>query len=266
MDPVANTQENPPVDDDLLTEADPAVTEANNEAGTTPGEVDYSNLLDDENFDPSTLPAELQPAYKQLRADYTRKTQTVAQQRKEAEDALNFVSALQDEGQRNQALAAIAEAYGPDAILSALGYEVGDGELAPVEDEAPSFKDPRVDELARRFEQMDQEAQEKALIDRIQGYTANEFDRLGIEDEGIQELILGRAAVYDLDENGLPMIEQAARDVVSLLDKQRKSYVEQKQNAPAGPIAGSAGQEQVDWSSDEARQAYMASIIEGSNV
>lgn len=267
MDPIADApaQDNPPVADG--TTPDPAIAQSNSDAGTTPATPDYSNLLGDENFDPSTLPAELQPAYNQLRADYTRKTQTVAAQRQEAEDALAFISALNTEGEREAALSQLAEALGPEAILSALGYELDNEDSGiPESGGAPAPSDPRIDQIMQHLEAQDSEAQEAALISQIQDYAENEFTRLGIEkdDEDMKELILGRAAVYDLDADGLPQIEAAAKDVARLLSKQRGAFFERKENAPGAPLSGSVGQEDdFDFSDPDARAQAIARVMQG---
>src|SRR4051812_1406642 len=79
-----------------------------------------------ENFDPTTLPEELQPAYKQMHGDYTRKTQALSEQRKEAENAVAFIESLRSEEHRQAALQQLAEDIGPDAVLEALGYTTDD--------------------------------------------------------------------------------------------------------------------------------------------
>lgn len=258
------TQDNPPAEVGETT--DPAVAQSNEEAGTTPEAPDYGNLLGDENFNPDSLPEELRPAYNQLRADYTRKTQALAQQRDEAAQALEFVASLNSESDRAAALAQIAEAFGPEAILEALGYELDDegvGSGAPAPEQQTPASDPRLDQLWERLNAEDEARSEAELIAQIEAYADNEFTRLGISDDDVKELVLGRAAVYDLDDQGLPQIEAAAKDVARLLSKQKADIFTQKAQTPAPPVPGTAGEvDDVDFSDPDARQAYMASLLE----
>lgn len=268
MDPAEGTQ---PQQDNPLDQSGASPTpgpQQPQETGTTPEAPDYGNLLTQENFDPASLPEELRPAYNQLRADYTRKTQDLAAQRTEAEQALAFVGALNSDEDRAQALASLAEAFGPEAILEALGYELDgngtpSGQPAPPEAQQP-FADPRVDQIMERFSAEDQARQEAELVARIEAFAENEFTRLGVDDDDVKELILGRAAVYELDSNGLPQIEAAAKDVGRVLEAQRAGIFAQKGGAPAPPVSGSPGQtQQVDFSDADARQAHMARLMQG---
>src|SRR6266511_2123467 len=51
----------------------------------TPEPAPVADTFDGGKFNPDTLPAELQPGWKQLQADYTRKMQEVAEQRSQFE-------------------------------------------------------------------------------------------------------------------------------------------------------------------------------------
>ena len=69
-------------------ELDPQVTDTGSpetESGpddTAGQQADAGQPTEDHFFDPNNVPEELKPAYKQMQADYTRKTQSVAEQRR----------------------------------------------------------------------------------------------------------------------------------------------------------------------------------------
>lgn len=66
-------------DDSLVTEDVQADTQTDSEVGN-------DVVKDDTFFDPTSLPAELVPAYKQMQGAFTKKTQEIAEQRKELEE------------------------------------------------------------------------------------------------------------------------------------------------------------------------------------
>src|SRR2546430_2455221 len=72
----------------------------------------------DEKFDPASLPDELRPAYNQMRADYTQKTQSLADQRREAEQYQQIVGALTSDDPEMRT-----------AALTALGYDYSQPEI-----------------------------------------------------------------------------------------------------------------------------------------
>lgn len=122
-----------------------------------------------ESYNPNAVPEEARPqleaAYKQLQADYTRKTQEVAGTAQEAQELREFAEAMQDPATR-------------DAILEQqFGYQFDDGE--PEE-----FLDPE-DELRARLDQV-----EGSLTQQQQEYfqeqqTAEAMDQIA---EGIEAL------------------------------------------------------------------------------
>src|SRR5688572_12006310 len=67
-----------------------------------------------EKFDPKTLPEELQPAHRQMHADYTRKMQALSEQRNQAQEATAFYQAVQSKDP--QALQKFVDTYGEDML------------------------------------------------------------------------------------------------------------------------------------------------------
>lgn len=75
-----STQESTPEVDQAQAEADSSGEESSQEGKSETDQGDEDSF-----FDPNTVPEELKPAYKQMQAAFTKKTQEIAQARKEAE-------------------------------------------------------------------------------------------------------------------------------------------------------------------------------------
>lgn len=80
MDENTNTSDS----GEILTPATTESAEPDSSVPETP-QTDAGQEEEDSFFDPKTVPPELMPAYKQMQADYTRKTQVIAKERKDAE-------------------------------------------------------------------------------------------------------------------------------------------------------------------------------------
>lgn len=100
-----------------------------------------------DSYNPSELPENVRPhveaAYKQLQGAYTQKTQSLAAERREAEQAQRLIESLQDPQIAPAALAQLG--YDERKLLELYGYQVGDDE--PDDDFDEEFRDPRVDAL-----------------------------------------------------------------------------------------------------------------------
>lgn len=124
-----------------------------------------------ENFDPSTLPDELQPAYKQLRGDYTRKTQELAEQRKQAESVQAAFTDLRSEDPEisQNALQWLTQTglLTEDTVphlLGAFGYEIDDQQdPEPEEGLDPSLQSYLDSLVEQRVGPLEQEAQQRQL-------------------------------------------------------------------------------------------------------
>jgi len=242
----------------------PTQTETPDHGQVPPGSTtsdDHS--FAEESFNPNELPDELQPVYRQMQAAYTQKTQSLASQRKEAEAAMAFMQALQDEQERADALRQLADFVGPDAYLTAAGFESGDEDSDEEFSDTP-VTDPRLDEIVQWRDQLLEQQQEAELIGQIESYTEGEFARLGLEDDGLKELVLGRATVYDLDENGMPQIQQAWTDVQSLLESQQENWIKSKKTSRPPTNGSSATEDEFDFQDVDARQARMAARLEAT--
>lgn len=213
------------------------------------------------------LPPELEARYKSMQADYTRKTQEIAELRKEAEAATEFFNALSDEEMRDDALRQLAEYVGPETLAAAAGFEVADEDNLEPDfsqfDESP-VSDPRVDQLAAEWESYKEAQQEQAILQEIEGFTDSEMSRLGIEDEAEQRAVLSIAATMDLDREGFPQLEAAHQMLSDLYGAKQKEWIGSKK-APRQPLQGSQGEEGIDFSNEDQRRQYLASLIEAND-
>lgn len=209
------------------------------------------------------LTPELETRYKSMQADYTRKTQELAELRKEAEQAMDFFNALQDESLRSDALRQLADAVGPE-YLAAAGYEIDGEDNEPEEDDDFSFADPRVDKLAAEWESYKEAQQEQALLAEIENFASSEMSRLKIDNDAEQQAVLSIAATMELDRNGMPQIEAAHDMLNSLYGEKQKSWIGSKK-APRQPLQGAQGEQKIDFSNPDERRKYMAALLEAED-
>lgn len=142
-----------------------------------------------ENFDPSTLDESLQPAYKQMQGAWTKKTQELAEQRKQHESQVALASALQsdDPSERQHAVKWLNEnGLLTDELLSeALGYQFEQDEETEQSDEETGGLDPQLEQrlsfLEAQEQQRLQELQAAELDQRFQTESAGIEKELGIE-------------------------------------------------------------------------------------
>lgn len=210
---------------------------------------------------PDELPEELQATYKSLQADYTRKTQTLAQQRKEAEDATKFWDAIRS--QDPNAIRQIADVYGQETVLDALGYALEDDEPDPNADPVDELRQ-RLEGLEGQLTQREQKAQEEALLSQIESDITKQFSGLDLDDKE-QEIVTAHAltAGYVTPE-GFPDVKKAYEDFTGVLEGRQKKWVEGKR-APRTPVQGTAGSEKIDFSNEDARRALIASMLEANS-
>jgi hypothetical protein len=236
------------------------------DSATPEGGQDDEGTTDEDTFsrlDPNSLPGEVRPYYDSMLADYRRKTQEVAEQRRNYEaleqyggaevaaQALEWVAGLQNP---DNALALHRELT---AALQAQGLSLGDAQEAAAgevsrraaEEDADEFeavRDPRVDTLMQELEaqkawRAEQEHKQMSVA------MAAEYDRQeaqlvrenGYDDEQLE-------AIYNLSfATGGNLL--AADNLYKGIQSQVLSgYLEQKGNVPdaiAGvPATGSAQQ------------------------
>ena len=204
-----------------------------------------------ENFDPAALPDELRPAYQQLRADYTRKTQSIAQERQDARDAIELRDALQDPQKRIDALQRLG-IIDPDAVED--DGPLDDDPNSKLQQEWEQFKAERAQEQAQA-----QEAEvEQAKIAYINHGLAELVERTGREFTEKEFARLGRLASITPDAEGLPDV-QAAYDEL-YVDHEAELLARLKAAKRADiPPAGTAPKEDLDFDDPRVREDYIDS-------
>ena len=210
---------------------------------------------------PDELPEELQATYKSLQADYTRKTQEVASQRKEAEQATEFWNAIRSKDPN--VLRQIADTYGQETVLDALGYALEEDEPDTPDDPLEALRQ-EIEGVKSQLTQKEQKAQEEALLAQIEADITKQFSGLDLADEE-QEIVTAHAltAGYVTPE-GFPDVKKAYEDFTKVLEGRQKKWVEGKR-APRTPVQGTAGSEKVDLNDEDARRALIASMLEANS-
>lgn len=209
-----------------------------------------------DSYNPDELPEEAraayESAYKQMQADYTRKTQDIAETRREAEEAMEFISALQDPYYRDQA-------------LQLLGVDTNTEEA----DDEWLSEDERLDRIEAALEQQAMNEQEQHLEELENQYLDQEFDSLekslgrDLSDEEAELLFVTATHPAFRDSKGMPDV-QAAYERINGLEKGAQQRYVQSKKAPRAPL-GSAGNKSVDLNDDEARTEALAQIIEAAS-
>ncbi len=245
-------------------------TPAAPEEGTS-GQSEFTNFrLEDV---PDEYRDHVQKAYDQFRGDYSRKTAELAEQRKslgglaerreEAENALAFIRALNNEEQRETALKQLIAHVGEDTVLDLLGIDLEDN--GDDDDTAPA--DKRVDELWEREQAREAEAAEAAEAERLKELESSideQIDRIA-KDRKIELNDKARAVLWsrvlDIPPNDDgPQVQQAFDDVFGLRDEWIKSYRDSKRDPGQVPVSGSSASPSTDLSDEKGRLAAALAV------
>lgn len=209
--------------------------------------------LFDERFDPASLPDELRPRYRQMQADYTQKTQSLAEQRQQIEQEQELLNALRsnDPEIQNQA-------------LEFLGFEPDDDELDEYE-EPDDQLEARLAALEEREQMQAAASEDEAFREQLLDYVDGQFDDLEqstgrtFTDAEVRAISGLAGAVQD--ERGLPDVRQAYDLIFSdVLGDEKSRWIESKQ-APQ-PGSGRSGTEAPDLSDEQVRRRVMAEAID----
>lgn len=209
-----------------------------------------------EKFDPASLPEELVPAYKQMQADYTRKTQEVAALR-QPDAVADYLRTLRPEDQ--------------EAVLRSIGIELqadeddGDDDL---------YSDPD-EELRRELEELKAwraEQEQSRQDEEVETFLENSInDQIAALEEATgRELTeqeaqtIGEFAYDRARANGqVPDVKAAyERIYTELLPHERKRWVQSKKT-PQAPN-GSSASHQPDLDDPEQRREYLLQRLSAS--
>lgn len=228
--------------------------------GTTSAEDTFTRL------DPNSLPQDVRPYYDSMLADYRRKTQEVAEQRRNyeaieqyggpevAQQALEWVASLQNPDNalalhRELTQALTAQGIPLGEAQAAATQEVANRQAAEVGDEFEPVRDPRFDAVQQELEAMkqwraEQEHRQMSLA------MAAEYDRQEAEvirnnpnydDEDLEN-------VFNLAYATGGNLLKADQLYKGLQSKVLAGYISQKQSVPdsiSGVPAGAAAQQPV---------------------
>ncbi len=258
---------------EITEQEQPEASGAPVENGTSEQDEQVEGVL--ESFKLEDVPEELREHVgryvKQVQGDFTRKTQTLAQQRKEveaeqaeAETALALYRNLESEDTRDDAIRELVEGYG-------YSYAAAEAAADAAGDEEPQAEgqmhDPRLDQFLAEHE-ADREAQ--AAADELAGQEAHreavmdhvdESLDLFAESEGVDELkpaqrrqIIALAAGMDRDQDGLPDMAGAITEYEALRAADVEAYLASKRSA-VPDVSGSSGTPTFDPRDEKQRLA-----------
>lgn len=202
-------------------------------------------------FDLSQLPEEargwLERREKEMQGDYTRKTQTLAEQRKEIEPWLEWAEALQQPETRAEALQALAEVIPPDEYLEAIAALDGEDYDEDSEGQLPD----EVQWLLQKEQEREEQREEQELVafaesfhEEIQGYAKEK--NLDLSDSQTLKLF-DLALVREMSP------QEIVDDYLAERDELLGSYRDAKTNVPAPPVKGSTGTNVPDLTSSQGR-------------
>lgn len=229
---------------------------------TSAPEVETPEFFSDQ-FDPDSLDEPLQQRYKQMHADYTRKTQQLAQQRQEVEQHQMLLQALQSDDPQLQAQA-----------LEALGLEFADDDEDPygdpdleevdpldeLHDEVARLKADREQELAARQQQQQVQQIEQHMDQQFADLAKREGRQLS-EKEKLALSVLAGFVVDSTDASGLPDMNAAYEWLSGLREEWRQGYVTSKQ-APRVASSGQPGSPSFNFDDENERVSALASVLE----
>jgi hypothetical protein len=201
-----------------------------------PAEEVSEEVVQDENqtenftnsFDPNNLADELKPVYKQLQADYTRKTQEISTIRKSLEaEKVNYDKVLRYVPLLNKVLA------NQELVQQVLGINPKTGDFKPPEEEIPT--DPRAYAEWIKEKTLTSWREEQATREKIRGeqealnreyQEAEKVDPRLNSDLAFQNVILGLVAINPDFKAGQINAVEATKQAIKFFDGKTKELVD----------------------------------------
>jgi ribosomal protein L12E/L44/L45/RPP1/RPP2 len=188
---------------------------------------------------PEDIRSHVEPYAKQLQGDYTRKTQELADQRRQYEQVQQHLQALYQDPEAQQ------------QFLQQLGYEV-EGEDGIDQEPDQEFRDPRFDQF---LEQQHAQQEAEQFASNVQSAVKQAAPDATEEAAALMETYTSALAMT----NGQFDANQAKQLVDSLKKQAVEEYLASKR-APMAPGTGPAASQQYDRKDPEARARRMAEI------
>jgi hypothetical protein len=252
-----------------MSDAAPAEQDQPIDAPEAP-ETDQPTGGDEESFTDSYNPDELpeeargayEEAYKRLQGAYTQKTQTLAEERREAETATQIINALRNPNPQLRAATLAHLGIDERAALEMYGYQAEEQE--PDEFTDPEDRIARLEQTLAQRQQAEQAQQQEAAvtdyiaeqIEALEGKVDREFEK--------EEQQFLDAYARQFARNGVPDVEGAYKLLDNIGKSREKAVLDPKRNVPRVPGNGKSASRTVDLSkeSNEERKARMAEAVE----
>lgn len=223
-----------------------------------------------ENFDPQTLPPELQPAYKQMQGAWTKKTQDLAEQRKQTQWQQDLITDLQSEDQeaKSNALKWMAEngLLTEEQTAQVFGWEF---EQDQTDEQAPGPDEQMRSEWeafkAERAQAQEAQAQEAfvAKVDADAGeQLAQIAQEMGVKElpQDTQEMLVSRALVAHVKDDGMLDVGAAFKEWRTGVESYQRGWASTKETTSIQP-GGEAATEVPDLDNEQPRRDHMAAQI-----
>lgn len=248
----------------------PETTDENPAGGQPGGGGGGAEEFSLDSFDATQIPEDadrdwLAERHQALVADYTRKTQGAAEQRREAEQAQAIIQGLSDPQMLPQYLRLLGHDPTDQQFLDALGLEMDAGN----EDDLLEELDPnqRIDQLEQQLAAQAQEAQLAQQQDQLEDYMAEQIEALeqknGSEFSPEEVAFLRRQAEGNPTPNGLPDIEGANKLLTGILDRRVQQELEHRKEAALRPPGtGTPGAKRPDPNTEEGRIQLAQEAVE----
>lgn len=216
------------------------------------------NEADLESFDLSQVPDDadrewFESQVKNLRSDYTRKTQTLAEQRKQVQQVQEIIEAVRDPQHPKYAEA-----------MEYLGLELADDDDDPDDfdaDDPVAKLEREVAELRRERQQEQMTAQQQAQAEALENTLVERIDEVqNAEGREFSEPELKFILNYKAGDDGLPDVRAGVEGLKEYLKAQRQDWANSKKNPPRGPGAGVPGSRELDITDSAKRQAVAEEV------
>lgn len=211
----------------------------------------------DEKFDPSTLPPELQPAYKQMQAGLTKKFQAHAEERQAFEQQQAQLA------EQQQLLERISQDPHLQQQLEAYWSEADN----PEPDEFVDPFEQKLSELEQRqaaIEQREQQEQFQRLTQEALTADLDEVTKLNGGSELSPDELEVLGYFVKPDQNGIPRIDIAGwQKQNALFEARQKRWVDGKTQGTVSPPGGQQGSEKFDITDKSQRIRRLAAVLSG---
>lgn len=237
-------QEAPPAPDREVQDQSVSESAPEQDSGTSAAEQEerFTDLDLDETPDDEITPDFLKSRYEQMQADYTKKTQGLAEQRRAFESiGLNddWIRAYENPDTRDEAVKWFLEREG-----IVLADEEPDDDGVEDGEEGQEFRDPRVDELISEREQ----EQAQALVDDIQGHLSELASKaeLDLPDRWLRALTRDALEAGAQPDKTERIFEEWASDLKQYGEKAVDAYRGSKDGQQPPPRRSGSGTPEID--------------------